>query len=200
MKRGVLALAALGLVALAIGWNALFLGPQARQRSDVHEQLASAQSQEDSLRATLAQLDRLSSGTSREDLARLDRLIPAEPDLDGFILTMNDVAAKSQVEWSSLVPAPPVPGPGGGPAVIGITIQVKGTFFQILDYLKRLETLERLVVIDAVDVASAGEGGATPQLAVNLRGRTFAATAGTTVPGGTPVPPAPTLAAPAGGH
>lgn len=188
MKRGLLVLAALGAVALAIGWNAFFFGPQGRQRTDVGERLATARSQEDALRATLAQLTRLSSGTSKEDLARLHRLVPAEPDLDGFIRTMNDVAAKAQVDWSSLVPSPPVPGPAGGPAAIGLTIQVRGTFFQILDYLKRLESLERLVVIDGIDLSSAGESGGTPKLAVNLRGRTFASGVGLAAGSALPLP------------
>lgn len=177
MRRGVLVLAVLGMVGLALGWNALFLSPRARQRSEVRKQVATARSQGEALRADLAQLGRLSADEKalESELVRLGHLIPAEPDLDGFIRTMDDVAAKSQVDWSSLVPAPPLPGPAGGPATIGLSIKVEGTFFQVLDYLNRLENLDRLVVVDSMELGAAGNTGGAPKLSVSLRARTFAA-------------------------
>lgn len=203
MRRGLLILGALGMVALAVGWNALFLGPRARQRSEVAEQVATARSQGETLRASLAQLRALSADELEDELARVGRLVPAEPDLDGLIRTMNDLAAKAQVEWSSLVPAPPVPGPAGGPATIGLSIKVDGTFFQVLDYLKGLENLERLVVVDAIDLAAGGGTGGAPKLSVNLRARTFAASAGASAPAPATIAapaPVPAVPAPAGGH
>ena len=36
-----------------------------------------------------------------------------------------------------------------GPSVIPLSIQIKGGFFQVLDYLNRLEDMGRLVIVDA---------------------------------------------------
>lgn len=199
MKRGVLALAVLALVGVAMLGKSMLLAPRLAARAEAREQVEAARQEEAVLQANLAQLRTLAADPATgAEAARLGKLIPPDADLAGFIRTMDGVAAASKVDWSSLVPAPPVPGAAGGPATIGLTISVNGTFFQILDYLKRLETLERLVVIDAVDLAAGGTGG-TPTLAVNVRARTFAASAGPGTTGATaqPAPPAGDIAAPA---
>ena len=195
MKRGVIALAALALVGLVLAGNALVLSPRMRARAEARDQVATARQEEAALRATLAELQKLASDTTTEaELARLGTLIPSEPDLAGFIRTMNDLAAAARVDWSSLTPAPAVANAAGGPVTIPITVDVEGTFFQVLDYLKRLEDLERLVVVDALDVAASGAMEGTAKRAVNLRGRTVAASAGPA--GGAPVATAGASAAP----
>ena len=134
------ALIALGLVAglgLLYGWNMVFLAPQGRQRTEVQGKLASARKQGDDLRAQLAQLKKVAADTqSREaELARLGRLVPAEPDVAGAILTLNDTANLAQVAMSSFVPAPAAPSAGGGPVTMGISMKISGTFPQVFDYL-----------------------------------------------------------------
>lgn len=181
MKRGMIALPILGLVIVTMAGNALLLSPQSRERARVREEVATARQEEAMLQASLTELRRLEAeGTTREaELARFGQLVPDTPDLAGFIRTMNDVAAKAQVDWSSLAPSSPVMGVGGAPTTIRLSIQVGGTFFQILDYLKRLENIDRLVVVDSLDVSSSGAGaGGTPKLSVNVQARTFAASGG----------------------
>ena len=66
-------------------------------------------------------------------------------------------------------------------------MQIDGGFFEVLDYLNRLEDLERLVLVDSINVssrrrASDGAGttgggptstGGAPDLSVTLTGRMF---------------------------
>lgn len=176
MKRPLITLMLLAAFALIFGWNAVLLAPRESEANDVREEVAAAKAEEQALRASLAELRRLAGDSeAREDqLARFTRLIPPEPDLAGFIRTMNDVATSSQVDWSSLTPAAPTTGVGGAPATVGLSIKVDGTFFQLLDYLRRIENLERLVVIDAVDMAAVPATGGPSKLTLNLQGRTFA--------------------------
>ena len=57
-------------------------------------------------------------------------------------------------------------------------IVVSGGFFQVLDYLNRVETLDRLVVIDSIDMttgaastgSSSGSSGTTPTTAASSSG------------------------------
>jgi Tfp pilus assembly protein PilO len=186
VKRPVIALAVLGIFALIYGWNAVLLAPRASQRAEASEQLVLAQAQEQTLRGELAQLRMAAAdgNTQENEIGRLARLVPAGGDLPGFIRTLEDVAAQSLVDWSSLTPAAPTAGTGGAPTTIGLTISVAGTFFQILDYLKRLEGLDRLVVVDAVALSAATASGGTPSLTVNLQARIFTADPG---PAATPV-------------
>ena len=179
MKRAVIAFGVLVVVVVAMAANALVLSPRSKERADLRQRVEQARQEEASLQANLAELRRLAAdGTTREaELARLGKLVPDTPDIAGFIRTMNDVAAEAQVDFSSLVPSTPEESLTGGPATLKLNVHVAGTFFQILDYLKRVENLDRLVVIDAIDLASAGGTGGTPKLSVNIRGRTFSASA-----------------------
>ena len=77
-------------------------------------------------------------------------------------------------------------------------MSIQGGFFQVLDYLNRLEDLGRLVIIDALNASAAnaddGNGTGTasttgaPTLAVTLTGRMFTMAAPVAPAGSTPTP------------
>ena len=193
MKRSVLLFAGLGVLVLALLGNALVLAPKSRERAAVRERLAAAAAEEDTLRSQLGRLERLAAQTQLREgqRERLAGLVPGSPDLASFIRALDEVAARSQVNWSSLTPAAPVPGPNG--VSVGISINVGGTFFQLLDYLSGLETLSRLVVIDSVGLSPAGAGPGSPVMQAVFEGRIFSAGP---APAGSP-PPAPVEGQPA---
>jgi type IV pilus assembly protein PilO len=201
-SRAVVALAVMGAIVAAYGWNAVFLGPRNAARAKVHTELSDARQKEQDLRQNMAQLRKLAADTqSREaELARLGRLVPADADLAGAILALDETAKQAQVSMGSLIPSPPAATAGGGPATLGVTMTIDGTFDQIYDYLSRIETLDRLVVIDSLQLAGGGGNGtgngpgsgpAGPlKLGAQIKARLFAATG--------PAAPA-TSAAPAAG-
>jgi Tfp pilus assembly protein PilO len=129
----------------------------------------------------MAQLRRLAADTKsrEEELARFGRLVPADADMDGAILALDETAKQAQVSMATFVPSPPAAGAGGGPATVGLAMTIDGTFDQIYDYLRRLETLDRLVVIDSLQLAGGGNGtgpAGPPKLSAQIRARLFAAT------------------------
>jgi hypothetical protein len=67
-----------------------------------------------------------------------------------------------------------------------LSITVSGTYFSIIDYLDRIDSLPRLVVVDSVTFAP-GEG--TDQVSLSLSARMFTTAAGVA---GTTTPPTPT--------
>ncbi|HZQ77076.1 MAG TPA: type 4a pilus biogenesis protein PilO [Acidimicrobiia bacterium] len=183
-NRAVMALAVLGAFVVLYGWNAVLLAPRSRAEASVKKQLSAARTQADELRQNLADLRKLAADSEgREaELARLGRLVPAGPDMAGAITALDDTAAAAQVDWTSLNPTPPGPATVGGPVGISLTIQVGGTFDQIFDYLRRLESLDRLVVVDSLALTATGTAGGSPKLEADLKARIFAAapTASTT--------------------
>lgn len=177
-SKAAIALAVMGAIVVLYGWNSLFLASRSRAKAAVQKEVATAKAAEQDLRANLAQLRKLAADTkSREaELARLGRLIPADADVAGAILALDATAKEAQVAWSTLTPAPPAAGAAGGPATLGLTIKIGGTFHQIHDYLGRLETLDRLVVVDSVALAGGTSGSpGSPGLEANLSARMFAA-------------------------
>jgi Tfp pilus assembly protein PilO len=195
-SRAVIALAVMGAIVALYGWNTVFLGPRNKARAEVKQELSAARRTEQDLRSNMAQLRRLAADTkSREaELASLGRLVPADADMDGAILALDAAAKQAQVSMAALVPSPPAAGTGGGPATVSLSLTIDGTFDQIFDYLRRVETLDRLVVIDSLQLAGGGNGTAVaagpPKLSAQLKARLFAATGpaapGATVASGTP--------------
>jgi Tfp pilus assembly protein PilO len=170
----VIALAVMMFFVVLYGWNSFVLKPKAEAKAEVAKELATARGQEEQLRRNLADLRKLAGDSqAREaELARLARLIPAAPDVAGAIDSLNEVAHQAQVGWSSFVPSPPAPS-AGGPASISISMNVSGTFQQIFDYLRRLELLDRLVVVDSLQLNAASTGSGPPMIEATISARMF---------------------------
>jgi Tfp pilus assembly protein PilO len=175
-SKAVIALAVMGAIVVVYGWNSVFLSSKSKAKSAVQKEIAAAKTAEQGLRSNLAQLRKLAADTqSREaELARLDRLIPAEADVAGAILTIDATAKEAQVGWSTFTPAPLAAGTAGGPPTLGLTIRVGGTFHQILDYLGRLESLDRLVVVDSLSLTAGSTTDGSAGLEADLKARMFA--------------------------
>lgn len=194
-NAAVIALAVMMSFVVLYGWNSIFLKPKAEAKAEVAKELAAARQQEEQLRRNLADLRKLASDSqAREaELGRLGRLIPADPDVAGAIDTLDDLAREAQVGWSSFVPSPPAPS-AGGPISISIKMQVSGTFQQIFDYLRRLEQLDRLVVVDSLQLNAAAGGSGPPMIEASISARMFSAS--TTSPASAKTAAAGTTASP----
>jgi Tfp pilus assembly protein PilO len=158
-----------GAVVVVLAWWFLLWSPQRSRISDARDEL---------------QLRRLRDLQAREAVvrSRLERLrvaIPDQPNLAQFILAANEAAERAGIEFLSITPTPPAAPAaaargqqaegGGPPAEIRLSMTITGGYFQVLDFVNRLDDLPRLVVIDSINV-SGGEGG---QLNVSLQARMF---------------------------
>jgi Tfp pilus assembly protein PilO len=177
-NRAVMALAIMGALVVLYGWNSFFMAPKAKAKAEVSKELTAARKQEEDLRRNLAELSKLANDTkAREaELSRLGRLIPPDPDVDGAILALNEAAHQAQVAWSSFLPAPPAAA-AGGPTSISISMHVAGNFGQIFDYLRRLESLDRIVVVDSIQLSAAPNGAGSPKIDADIKARMFSAAA-----------------------
>jgi Tfp pilus assembly protein PilO len=217
VKRTVLIAGIAGGVVIILVWYFVLFSPTSKDLNDTRGQVSSAQSQKEELQNTIRRLKALSRNTTQQSasLRTLRAAIPAQPDLGEFILQANDIAAAAGIDWLSIAPSPPVATGGAGPnSTIAVSMQINGGFFEVLDYLNRLEDLERLFLVDTVNVSTAGSdsgstGGAAttggaPNLSVTLTGRMFteaqAAATGTpgTGTGSTTTPTTPTTTTPGG--
>lgn len=177
-----------GFVVLIVAWWLLAWGPVSRDTADTARRADDAERRTTELQATVARLEELQRASPRlaAQLRALNAALPPTPDLAEFILAANRIAAEAGIDWLSISPSPPAAGTGGGPAVINLSLQIEGGFFQALDYLNRLEDLERLVILDALNIsASTPESGGPVRLGITLTGRMFTRAA---VPGAGPGP------------
>ena len=189
-KRVVLIAVVAGLGALA--WYMTLFSPARSERALLRGKITAAEGKEQELQSTRVRLRALEAGRGAQQaqLEQLRRLIPPQPDVAGFILGANDAAVRAEVDWVSVAPASPVAGEAGGPSSIGVSIAVNGEFFALVDYLRRLENMGRLVVVDSLQLAPAGEAGGLLRLSATLSARIF------TTAGSAPAAAAPAAAVP----
>ena len=184
MKKSVLALAVFGALVAVAAWFFLLYSPKSADLKKAKDKVSEAERKESSLRSELQELKILKEDEPRidADLARVKSAVPDQPDLAAFIKAANDVAAESGIEWVSVNPAEPVP--GGALSNIGLTIQVTGDFFNIVDYLGRLYEMSRAVTVDGIEFASTQEESGATSITASVTGRMFTAAGAAAPPAG----------------
>jgi Tfp pilus assembly protein PilO len=151
-------LAAVLVVAL---WWTMMLKPARAKASKVREQTTVQQAKLDPLEAQLhqAQEDAAHASTIKAELESLQQAMPDSPALAEFIRDANQISDQTGVSWQSVTHGPPTIGDDGVTSIT-LGIQVKGTYAQVMDYLTKLGALQRLVVVDGVQLSTAATTGA----------------------------------------
>jgi type II secretory pathway component PulM len=176
MKRFLPFIAAGVMLLIVVVWYVAIYSPKSSDLSKAHDDLTSAQANQQSLKAQLSNLRGLEANRPKQQavLQKLSAAVPPTPDLAGFILQANDIATQAGVSWLQVSPG--VPGGGtGGPTQITLSMQLEGGFYQVYDYLNRLENMQRLVLVDSVSLSSKGQGGGSPDpvLGASVSARMF---------------------------
>jgi Tfp pilus assembly protein PilO len=153
------------MLAVLVAWFFLVWTPQSNK---IEETTASADETEQQARALRLEVDRLrelekQAPQLRERAAKADTAIPGDPQLAQFILQVQEAADASGVDWVSVSPTPPAPpsetAPADARAVLEVVLEmsVEGGYFQVQDFITRLETLSRAVMINSVDLATGSD-------------------------------------------
>ncbi|MFP5377623.1 MAG: hypothetical protein ACLGIO_12695 [Acidimicrobiia bacterium] len=221
-RRRTMIVAGAAALAVLVLWYLVLWSPRQSELSDARDQRERAEAERQELATRVARLkaSQKDEPIKRAQVEALRTTIPDDPNLAAFILDTNDAAAKAGIDWISVAPAEPAPGttavasaaaapvaaaPGDAqaagaanrvPAEIGLNLQITGGYFQVLDFLNRLNDMPRLVVTDALNVSSDDQA----KLTVAVTGRMFVRT----VPPGfgdvpAELPAAPAPAAPGAG-
>ena len=185
------AAAALGVL---VFWFIFLWSPQGSKISKAKERKVQAESEQQELQLRIARLKSLQQQEpqKRAQLESLRVAIPDEPNLAQFILDANTAANISGIQFLSISPSPPAaatgptgsaaapapspatPAAGAKPAVINLQMSVSGGYFQVVDFINRLNGLPRLVVIDSLGLTA---GPAGPQAAASTTGLNVSITA-----------------------
>lgn len=182
-------LAAGACVALLLVWYVALWAPRGRALTDANEREEAAQLAQDDLRVRIARLKaaQRDEPAKRAKLETLRSAIPDQPNLGQFILDTNEAANRSGIEFLSISPSQPSGGSPEVPAAISLSLSLSGGYFQVLDFINRLSTGPRLVVIDSLNV-----GGLDPtgRLSIGMTAKMF------TTAGAAPAAGAPTTTTP----
>ena len=183
--------------ALLAIWFFLLWGPQGGEleKAGDREDAAAAKNQELELRLARLRASQERAPSLQAELAELRAAVPDGPDLAQFILDAHTIAEESGVEFTSINQTPPAPSTTGGPPSIALTISVSGGYFEVLDYLDRLDSLGRIVVIDGLTLSPSAEGGLL-QVGASITARMFTTSANVAAPPAPVVSTSPTTTTP----
>jgi Tfp pilus assembly protein PilO len=158
VKRNQLLIGGGAVLAIVLLWYFVIYAPLGDDLTSAQSQTAAEQKKTDDLESTLTRLQDQAKNASQQQakLRQLDAAVPKNPDLAEFIIQANDIAEQSGITFLSIAPSPPAAGEGA--SVINMTITISGSYFQLHDYLSRLEKLERLVIVDGISISASGGG------------------------------------------
>lgn len=176
----------LAVVAVTALFFLLMFRPQSNRIQDAAELADSEEQRVTQLELELNRLRALQKDAPalREQAAKFESAMPTDPKLADFILQVQEAANASGIDWVSVSPTPPVAGAVAGVSNVTLQMAVNGGYFQMQDFIVRLENLKRAVKIGTINLA-AGAGG-LPNLAATFGMQMFVSTPqGTTTTGTT---------------
>lgn len=194
MSRRNIVVAAAGVVAVVAAWFFLLWSPKGAELDEAASRHEAAESKVDELQNRLRSLQSIAQRRAELDarLGDLRAAVPDEPELAAFLLEADALAARTSVDFTSIAPTRPAEATGGLPPAIALNVTVEGSYFSVVDYLRQLTSLDRVVVIDRLEVAPQ-DPGASPRLSVNLGARMFSMQTGTSA--GVPASTSPSASA-----
>lgn len=175
------------VVLLSVGFFFLLEKPRldsiARIKQEQEEALKLKQTAEQTL--TRLKAARKESAEIEARLIRLSKKMPEDPELASLIVEVQELAIQSGVGLISIKPNPPVQ--AGEYSELKLEMQIQGYFFDLVDFLYRVEKFPRETRVMSINAAAGPEG--LPHLSVSLIANTYVL-----VTGQASVPPAATQA------
>lgn len=156
-RRGVI-IAALACVAIIGLWWVLLFSPAGDDLAAAEERRDSAETQ---LSTLIQQRDRLTMLVEQRpffqsELESLRAAIPEQADLAGVLLSIDEAARASGVSFVSFSASEPAGADSFGLSPISVQINGDGGYFQVLDFLNRLNRIHRIVVVEQLSLSATG--------------------------------------------
>lgn len=182
MNRKII-LGAVGITfVMLLGWWFLMWSPAGDDIEAADQQYQSSQLIAQELELQLQRLEatqaRMPELQSR--FQTLTEAVPDSADMSDFLLSVTDAANASGLDFLTNTASPPRPSATtAGMRVVDLQITGAGGYFQMLDFINRLQTIQRIFVIDDLTVAAAPETeeeailAGPPDLNVTIAGRIF---------------------------
>ncbi len=139
--------------------------PAHRSNADATSRAESAQTQLAELTVRATALTALADdGAELEtQLVALDRLVPAEHDIAGFIVELDGIAGSLDLQLRDVVPLQTEgrdgdPGTPPGWTSVGVQVRIVGSYLDLIEFAEATTRTERLSVIDSMRISASSFG------------------------------------------
>jgi Tfp pilus assembly protein PilO len=165
--------AAAGAVAVAILLVLFLVLPKMGQVSTAKEDLAAAQSEQQTLETQKGALQdtQAQAPENRATIEEVHRKIPPTAEEPGLILLINNASIDSGLDLTTLAPSPPVFDDVTGLSTIVLSMSAVGTYNEVTEFTYHIETLPRAAKITALSLSPMGENDSlgNPLLTISLQ-------------------------------
>lgn len=195
-RTGMIVSVLLGVLLLIAFWF-LFVNPKRGELADVRAEIEAENVKTQQLTAELQRLQDLQARAPelQAELATIRKYVPVRPELANFIFQVQQAANEAGLDFVQIAPElPRTPPEGAALAQVRASVQAKGGYFALQDFLRRLYNLDRALRADNIDIGVDSLDVAGTRLTMAMSARIFyelpAAAAPTTAPllGATPAP------------
>ena len=137
--REIYIITAVVAVVLIVAWYFLLFSPTQSKLSDLDQQVQSAQSALSVAQQEVVKLEsyKKTAPQSRAEIVRLGKMLPESEDVPGLIIELTKTAEASGVAVTSITRGTTTAGSPYG--IQTLTLQVSGRYFDVEDFLYRLE-------------------------------------------------------------
>ena len=137
--REIYIITAVVAVVLIVAWYFLLFSPKQRELSDLEQQVESAQSALSVAQQEVVKLEsyKKTAPQSRAEIVRLGKMLPESEGIPGLIIELTKTAEASGVAVTGITRGTTTDGSPFG--IQTLTLQVNGRYFDVEDFLYRLE-------------------------------------------------------------
>jgi Tfp pilus assembly protein PilO len=180
--REIYIITAVVAIVLIVAWYFLLFSPTQSKLSDLDQQIQSAQTQLSVAQQEVVKLEsyKKTAPQSRAEIVRLGKMLPESEGIPGLIIELTQTSEASGVNVTSITRGTTVPGSPFG--IQTLTLQVSGRYFDVEDFLYRLEeyvafrnasfrVTGRLLQVTTLSMQASTTGstsGTSPELAVTV--------------------------------
>jgi type IV pilus assembly protein PilO len=132
--------------------------PKMGQVSEARAELDEARSEQATLESQLRALEdaRDRAGEARRAIAEVERQIPPTADLPGLILLLQNAAVSSGLDLVTVTPGTPAFDAATGLSTIPVSVAATGTYFDVAEFMFRVETLPRAAKTTSLTLSPGG--------------------------------------------
>jgi len=145
----------------------LVVMPQFSRLSELSQEEETLNNQLEEAKLNLTRLKSIQNEAARTEalLIKLAQKLPDDAEIPALVVELQNIANSAGLEFNSAKIGGVVD--QSGFAEIPLTVVAKGTFYSLIDYLYRVENLQRKLVINSVTVT--GSEKDYPDLAVEIK-------------------------------
>ncbi|MDI6689408.1 MAG: type 4a pilus biogenesis protein PilO [Actinomycetota bacterium] len=156
-------------ILLVVAFFLLAWLPQQNRKAQIRKQMEEERKRQETAKSTLSRLKaaKEESAQIESKLLSLSKRIPKEPELPSLIIELQDIATQAGIDFISIKPS--VLSPKESFSEIPLSINITGGFFDVVDFLYRLEGLPREIKVNVVSISVKEY----PELSVDISASAF---------------------------